>query len=358
MSGRFFKEEKRTALEAKEMAQWIAFGPAVFQAARVLRNTGILQIVEDSGKEGITLGEIAAKAKLSVYGARVLLESGLSIGLVLLNDHRFTISKTGFFILHDALTKVNMDFVHDIYYKALFSLDKSIETGKPVGLKEFGDWDTVYEGLSQLPEQAKESWFNFDHFFSDDVFEAVLPLVYDGGVKKLLDIGGNTGKWAIASTQYRDDIQVTIIDLPGQLDVAKQKVAEKGLSDRVAFIAGNLLQPGFQVPSGYDAIWVSQFLDCFAEEQIISILKSCNKALDYDGFLFILEPFWDQQKFEAAAFCLHQTSLYFTTVANGCSQMYSKEVMQGCIEAAGFEIVEQSNQLGLSQTLLKCRKRS
>ena len=64
--------------------------------------------------------------------------------------------KTGHFILHDPLTITNMNFVHDVNYKGLFDLDKSIETGKPVGLKEFGEWTTIYEGLSQLPEQVQK----------------------------------------------------------------------------------------------------------------------------------------------------------------------------------------------------------
>ena len=36
-------------------------------------------------------------------------------------------------------------------------------------------------------------------------------------------------------------------------------------------------------PKGYDAIWMSQFLDCFSEEEIVSILKRCYDALDDDG---------------------------------------------------------------------------
>lgn len=357
MTGTFFEKDNLTALQAKESAQWIAFGPTVFQAARVLRNSGILKAVEDSRKNGIGLEAIAAKINLPVYGVRVLLEAGLSIGLVTFKEGLYRISKTGFFILHDELTRVNMDFQHDICYKAMFSLEESIETGKPVGLKEFGNWNTVYEGLSQLPPQAQKSWFDFDHFFSDDVFRVVLPMVYRGGIKKLLDIGGNTGKWAIASTQFRDDIRVTIVDLPGQLEMARKNVETLGLSDRVSFHSANLLEKEFKVPTGFDAIWLSQCLDCFSDSQIVSILQKCNDALDNEGVLFILEPFWDRQKFEAAAFCLQQTSLYFTTVANGNSQMYSAEVFIRCIEEAGFEIVEETNQIGLSQTLLKCRKR-
>ena len=44
-------------------------------------------------------------------------------------------------------------------------------------------------------------------------------------------------------------------------------------------------------------------------------------------------------------------------MANGNSQMYNSEVFIKCIEEAGLEIVEQTDNIGLSQTLLKCKKR-
>jgi hypothetical protein len=288
---------------------------------------------------------------------RVLLESGLSMGLVIINNHKYTITKTGHFILHDPLTKVNMDFVNDVCYKGLFHLEESIATGKAAGMKELGNWPTIYEGVSQLPEQIQKSWFSFDHFFSDDAFPKVLPHVYKNNIKNLLEIGGNTGKWAIASTKYNPDVHITIMDLPGPLRVAKEKVGQAGLSDRISFHTVNVLDEKQSFPKGHDAIWMSQFLDCFSEDEIVSILKRCYDALDENGVVFILEPFWDRQKFEIAAFCLHQTSIYFTALANGNSQMYSAETFLPCIDKAGFDIVEQTDNIGLSQTLLKCRKR-
>ena len=352
----FFSKDKLSAFEAKGAAQWIAFGPVIFQAARVLRNTGILKLIEESDSTGLSISEIAEKVKLPIYGVRVLLESGLSLDLVLVNDKKYTLGKTGYFILHDPLTKINMDFVHDVNYKGLFYLDESIETGKPVGLKEFGEWQTIYEGLSKLPGHVQKSWFAFDHYFSDDAFPRVLSMVYNDGVKKLLDIGGNTGKWAIASANFSPDVHITIMDLPGQLNVAKEKVEAAGLNERVSFLPINILDESVQFPTGFDVIWMSQFLDCFSEAEIISILKRCYEALDENGQVIILEPFWDKQKYEIAAFCLQQTSIYFTALANGNSQMYSAETFFACIEKAGFTITEEINQIGLSQTLLKCKK--
>lgn len=354
---KFFKKDKKTALEAKDLAQFIAFGPVVFQVARVLRDKGILTVIEESGSEGVTLEAIRNRVELSHYGVRVLLESALGIGLVVENEGKYTLTRTGYFILHDPLTKVNMDFVHDVCYKGLFALDESIETGKPEGLKTFGSWPTIYEGLSQLPAHVQKSWFAFDHFFSDNAFPAVISHVYKDGIKNVLDIGGNTGKWAIASVNHAPDIHITIMDLPGQLNMAKSKMAELGLTDRVSFYPCNILDESQPFPKGFDAIWMSQFLDCFSEAEIVSILKRCAAAINDDGYILILEAFWDTQRFETAAFCLQQTSIYFTALANGNSQMYDSRVFKKCISDAGFEIVEQTDGIGLSHSLLKCRKK-
>jgi cyclopropane fatty-acyl-phospholipid synthase-like methyltransferase len=235
-------------------------------------------------------------------------------------------------------------------------LDKSIASGKPEGLKEFGNWNTIYEGLAQLPEQVQKSWFSFDHFFSDHAFPKVLRHVYKNGIRKILDIGGNTGKWAIASCNYDPDVRITIMDLPGQIDVARARIEQTGFADRISFFPINILDESKSFPKGYDAIWMSQFLDCFSEEQIVSILRRCYDALDEDGYVLILEAFWDRQKFEAAAFCIQQTSIYFTALANGNSQMYHSEVFIKCVLEAGFEIVENIDHIGLSHTLLKCKK--
>jgi O-methyltransferase domain len=354
----FFHKDNRTALEAKAMAQWIAFGPVVFQVSRVLRNSGILQAIAESEPAGTTIEELVQRLKLSRYGARVLLESGLGIGLIYIDSEaKYYITRTGYFLLHDPLTRTNMDFVHDVCYKGLFALDQSIQSGKPEGLKVFGDWDTIYEGLSQLPAQVQKSWFSFDHFFSDIAFPLVIGQVYGKGIKKLLDIGGNTGTWAMASVRHDPDVEVTIMDLPGQLEMAKSRVADAGLSGRIHFLPSNILDETQPFPTGFDAIWMSQFLDCFSEQEIVSILRRCHQAMDDNALLLILEAFWDIQRFETAAFCLQQTSIYFTALANGNSQMYHSEVFRSCIEQAGFAIVEQVDNIGLSHSLLKCKKK-
>lgn len=352
----FFENDTRTALEAQAHAQFIAYGPMVFQAARALRNLGILDHVGQARSQGITLESLVEKTGISTYGVRVLLEAGLGIGLVTVREGKYTLTKTGYFILRDEMTRIGMDFVQDVCYQGMFALEDSIRTGRPEGLRALGPWKTVYEGLASLPEHIRKSWFAFDHFFSDRAFPAALPLVYDGRVKRLLDIGGNTGKWAIASTRFSPEVHVTIADLPGQLADAEKAVHAAGLEDRVGFVTIDLLDANSKIPGDYDAIWMSQFLDCFSESEIESILRRCHAALPDDGVVFILEDFWDRQKYETASFCLQQTSLYFTAIANGNSQMYDSRVFDAVVRAAGFEIAEVHDDVGLGHTLYRCVK--
>ncbi len=355
MSVTYGKDEK-TALQAKFDAQKIAFAPIMFQAALSLRNLGILECIKKKRK-GISIKDIATELKLSEYGVKVLLEAGLSLELVIVENDLYKITKTGWYILCDELTRVNMDFTQDVNYEGMYTLEDSIKEGKPTGLKVFGEWPTVYEALSQLPAQAQKSWFAFDHYYSDYAFPEILPHVFKNHPKRILDVGGNTGKFSIQCAKHDADVKVTILDLPGQLNVAYRNIADNGFAGRIDGHAINLLDHSLPFPKGADIIWMSQFLDCFSQEDVYQLLKRSFEAIDENGKVYIMETFWDNQKFEASTYSLHATSLYFTNIANGCSQMYHTEDMEKLIEKAGLEIEETIEDIGVSHTLLICKRK-
>ena len=139
-----------------------------------------MDMLRDSDN-GMTVIEVAEKAQISEYAAKCLLEASLSIGIVLVDPetNRFTISKTGWFLINDPATRVNIDFNHDVNYRGWYYLDESLKNGKPEGLKTLGNWPTIYEGLSTLPKEVQNSWFAFDHFYSDSSFEQALDIVFE-----------------------------------------------------------------------------------------------------------------------------------------------------------------------------------
>ncbi len=350
--------EEMSASEALEKAHWIAFSPFIFQASVALKRLGILDYIFGQRKEGgATAAAISQSLSLSVYGVQVLLEIAETSQIVSKNSQQhFELSKLGYFLNYHSTIGVNLNFAHDVCYKGLFHLEESIKNGKPEGLKELGAWSTIYEGLSQLNPVEQKSWFDFDHHYSDDIFEEALERIFRKERKMLFDIGGNTGKFSIKCCSFNPDVKVKIIDLPGQINMAMANAERNGFKDRISGYAIDWLSSSPSIPRGADIIWMCQFLDCFSEDVIVKILSSCVQSMDDDAELVIVETFTDRQDFSASKMILEATSLYFTVLANGNSKMYAAQVFLELIDRAGLQVIEDVP-LGDYHTLLRCRKK-
>lgn len=351
-----YTKDRLPAREAQRLAQFIAFGPMVFQASRLMLKLGILEALRDNP---LTLEEVADRAGISIYAAKVLLEASLSIGTVIVDTEtdKFSITKTGWFLLTDPSTRVNMDFNQDVNYEGFFHLEEALREGRPAGLDHFGPWPTIYEGLSSLPQQVQKSWFGFDHFYSDHSFLQALQIIFSFKPLRIMDVGGNTGRFAQRAVAYNEDVKVTIVDLPQQIGLMRKAVAGMPGEERIDGRPMNVLERENDFPTDVnpDIIWMSQFLDCFSEEEILSILSRVKKVMRPGARLLIMETFWDRQKYEPASFCLTMTSLYFTAMANGNSKMYHSDDMIRLVREAGLEVEEIHDGLGEGHSILVCK---
>lgn len=355
------KIKEYTAFEAISQAQKISFAPMLFQATVVLLRKGIFALLDTNAKNGgLSLYAISSQAGLSLYAVALLLDVGESGDLVysefIDNEKRYFLSKVGFFLLHDKMTQVNLNFTQDVCYQGLFYLGESFENKRPEGLKVFGDWKTIYPALGELPTVAQQSWFAFDHYYSDAAYSAALPYVFELKPALVYDVGGNTGKFSLRCCAYNPDVKMCIIDLPEQIKLAKANIeSQKLFADRASYHGANLLNPDVDLPDQADVWWMSQFLDCFSAEEIVSILKKIKAQMHANARICILELFPDVQKFEAAEFSLNMSSLYFTCMANGNSRFYTSELFLTYIKDAGLVIEKQIHNLGVGHSLLICR---
>lgn len=356
---KLFSREPYSAQQAQQLAHIYSWGPALFQVARLMGKYGILEMLNEA-PEGLTQAEIQTRTKLSDYAVKCLLEASLCSHIVLINPEteRYSLAKVGWFLLNDPLIRSDIDFNHDVNYEGWFVLDKALEEGRPAGLKHFGDWSTIYEGLSSLPKQVQQSWFGFDHYYSDHSFEQALQIITSHKARTILDIGGNTGRFALRCVQYNAEIQVVVCDLPQQIKLLMQNIKGQSGSERITGIGVDILQEApFPADRHYDVIWMSQFLDCFSPQQIVSILKRAKDILDENSRIYIMETLWDRQDYAPAALSLTMTSLYFAAMANGNSKMYNTDDMLAFISQAGLEVETIYDRIGNGgHTIIVCKK--
>ncbi len=338
---------------ARYEAQKLAFAPLMFHATLAMRDLGVLDHLYAAGAAGATPDSVATRTGLSHYAASILLEAGFASGLCSHENRRFSITKMGVFWLKDRLTRVNADFNRDVCYRGASHFQEAMRSGLPSGLRELGPWPTLYEGLSKLPSDIKSSWFAFDHYYSDGVFEQCAELILSPNVKHLVDLGGNTGLFCRVCLAASPDVRISIADLPGQLAMADAAFNDEQ-KRRVDLIPVNFLDDTAKIPEGADVYWMSQFLDCFSESEIVSILRRVRDAMPNGGRAYILETLWDKQRYEAARYCVIGTSLYFACMANGNSRMYHSEDLKRLIKEAGLTIANNMESIGLSHTLIEC----
>lgn len=342
----------KSLYEAKADAQKLAFAPLAFQAAMALRDLGMLNALSRTNEGGSTAEEVAEQTSLPLYGVKVLLEAGLVNDLVALDGERFRLTTLGLLVQQDAMTRVNMDFTADVCYRGMSHLQEAVRHGQPAGLKELGSWPNIYAGLAQLPPHVQSSWFAFDHYYSDGLFPAALPIVFERRPRRVMDVGANTGKFSLACLQHDPNVAMTLLDLPGQLAMARQTLESHGA--RTTYHPIDFLDRSQEFPGGQDAIWMSQFLDCFGEDDIVAILERARRALAPGGRIYIVDTYWDNQQHDAARFVLVMTSLYFTCLANGTSKMYHSDDMRRCVKRAGLHIASENYGITLSHTLFVC----
>ena len=79
-----YTTERLSAREAQRLAEFIAFGPVVFQVARIMKKWGLLDHLRQK-PEGMTLEELAQATGRTDYAVKVLLESSLTMGTLLID---------------------------------------------------------------------------------------------------------------------------------------------------------------------------------------------------------------------------------------------------------------------------------
>lgn len=100
---------------------------------------------------------------------------------------------------------------------------------------------------------------------------------------------------------------------------------------------------------------MSQFLDCFSEEEATSILSRVAQSASKDSKVYIMETLCRPAAIRNGLYCLTQISLYFTAMANGNSKMFHSDDLIRCIKNAGLEVEEIHDNIGLGHSILQCR---
>ncbi|MEG4208363.1 class I SAM-dependent methyltransferase [Microcoleus sp. Pol7_A1] len=107
--------------------------------------------------------------------------------------------------------------------------------------------------------------------------------------KRLLDVAGGPAEYSIAFCQQYPDLKVDILDLPNAIKAGKLRIEEAGLSSRIHYIEGNLLETDWD--TDYDVFFLSNILHCLKAEECELTLSKAFQALRSGGSAIVNNMF-------------------------------------------------------------------
>lgn len=146
------------------------------------------------------------------------------------------------------------------------------------GCETSGSVETEYDGWIPFAQEMGAMMF--------PTAQAIAKLVSPVS-GRILDVAAGHGLFGIVLAQQNPETQVTALDWPKVLEVARQNAERMGVGARYATIAGDAFAVALQGP--YDVILLTNLLHHFSAAQCTTLLKRLRGALRPGGRLVTLE---------------------------------------------------------------------
>ncbi len=296
-----------------------------FMAAKHLFAANDLGVFEALGDGPATLDALAARTGLTVRAARISADAMVALGLLERDGDRY----------------------HNGGAAAAFLSGRG-----PGDLRPFlRFWDRVsypvWEGLADaLARGPAKEIFALDDELQQVIsegIEAVLagPARALGGAvdlsahRRLLDIGGGTGSWTIAVAQSYPHLHATVLELPTVAELARARIADAGLDDRIEAVAGNAIEE--ELPSGYDVFLVANLVHYFSPEQNRELLTRIRRVAE-PGARLLLADFWTDPTHTQPVHAALMAGEFAVHLHNG--DVYSVDEIADWLASTGWRFVQ------------------
>jgi len=151
------------------------------------------------------------------------------------------------------------------------------------------------------------------------------------GYRNLIDVGGGSGVYTIAVLRAAPEMRATIFDRPLVINLARQKLAEEGLTDRVAMAEGDFYAD--VLPGGHDLALLSAIIHQNGPEQNVELYRKVFDALVPGGAIAIRDFVMSEDHTEPADGASFAINMLVNTPGGST---YSFRDISRDLEAAGF----------------------
>jgi SAM-dependent methyltransferase len=297
-------------------------------AARAVTTAVMLGVFDALHDAPAGATELAERLSLDELGTETLLATLGTLGYVERDGDRMRNTAVSERLLVRSAPESIATFVGsqgDLHWQVLDQLPEAIRDGRAYAMHERRQddaerWEAYIRGLFELSRHEHD---------------ANAALVPAEAPRRMVDVAGGHGGFAMAMCRRHPGLEATVLDLPPSAAVGRQIVAEQGFTDRVAFREGDVFELG--LGEGLDVVSVFNLIHHLPEERDRRLCRMAREALRPGGVLVIgdsarPEP-GDQLSPHGAV-----SSLLFYAWSH--SRNFSPSEVGAWLREAGFEEIE------------------
>lgn len=159
----------------------------------------------------------------------------------------------------------------------------SVRTGETGFQEAFGM--PLFDWLAGHPTEA--ALFNDTMVGVHGMEPAAVAAAYDfSGFQTIADVGGSTGNMLTTILNRYAGPRGILFDMPHVVRDAQPLIRQRGLTDRIRIEAGSFFD---SVPAGADAYILSHIIHDWNEQQCLTILGNCRRAMNPHGRVLLVE---------------------------------------------------------------------
>jgi precorrin-6B methylase 2 len=296
-----------------------------FWAARILMTGAELDIFTHLGDAPKTAQQAALSLSCDPHGTEMLLNALVALGALVKKDEFFCVNPD----LKEALSS---------------TAPKSV---LPMLLHMAHMWDS-WGKLTEIVKNGKEKGA-FEPLQGDDRIHAFINAMHTTGRmmadqvvtkldlenhKQFIDVGGGSGVYTIALLKAKPDMRATIFDMPPVIEIARNKLKEESLLDRVTLAKGDYHKDA--LPGWHDLAFLSAIIHANSSDENRALYQKVFKALVPGGKIVIRDYMMSDDHTLPPGGALFAINMLANTPGGGT---YSFAETKAALEDTGFEEV-------------------
>jgi predicted O-methyltransferase YrrM len=163
-------------------------------------------------------------------------------------------------------------------YEAWGQLSQAIRQDRPVNPHSA-------EALHTLPPARLQAYVEALYALGKANAAAIADMVDLAPARRMLDVAGGSGIYAIVFAQRQPQLQATVFELPPVVPFTQAIIARHGMEAQVSARAGDYLHDDFGGP--YDVILLSNTLQTEGPKTCQMLLRKAFEALTPEGYLLV-----------------------------------------------------------------------